>query len=133
MCGDFRLEGGYRCALEMMKLSPRPTAVLVANYEMTMGSLRALRELGIKCPEEISVVGFDDLVIGTDGFSLATVLSPPLTVVAQPSHKIGREALKLLMLKIDKSQNSQPDDLESVLRLSVELLVRGSSGPPYPE
>ena len=129
-CGEFRLEGGYRCALEMMKLSPRPTALFATNYEMTLGSLRALRELGIKCPEEVSVVGFDDLVIGSEGFSWATLFSPQPTTMSQPGHEIGREAIKLLMRTIDKSEGSQPDGLESILRLRVELHARESCGPP---
>lgn len=132
-CGEFRLEGGYRCALEMMKLSPRPTALFATNYEMTLGSLRALRELGIRCPEEVSVVGFDDMVMGPDGFSYATMFSPQLTTVAQPSHEIGREAAKLLMRKIEKSDGAQDDGQESVLQLRVELRIRESTGPPPSE
>jgi DNA-binding LacI/PurR family transcriptional regulator len=115
-----------------MKLLPRPTALFATNYEMTLGSLRALRELGIKCPEEVSFVGFDDLVIGADGFSLATMFSPQPTTVAQPGFEIGREAIKLLMREIERSEGSESDGLESVLRLPVELRVRESSGPPRP-
>lgn len=129
-CSELRLEGGYRCALEMMKLSPRPTALFSTNYEMTLGSLRALRELGIKCPEEVSVVGFDDLVIGADGFNWATMISPQPTTVAQPGQEIGREAVKLLMDRIEKPDGAQPNGVPSVLRLRVELHLRESSGPP---
>jgi len=129
-CGDFRLEGGYRCALELMKLTPRPTAVFATNYEMTLGTLRAVRELGIRCPEEVSVVGFDDFVMGADGFSWATVFSPQPTTVAQPSYEIGCEAVKLLMRKIEKPDEGPQDGQGSILRLQVELRIRESSGPP---
>lgn len=128
--GEFRLEGGYRCTLEMMKLSPRPTALFATNYEMTLGSLRALREIGIKCPEEVSVVGFDDMVIGTDGFSWSTMFSPQPTTIAQPAHQLGRHAIKLLMAKIEKSDEGQEDGQKGILRLPVELRVRESSCPP---
>jgi LacI family transcriptional regulator len=131
-CGEFRLEGGYRCTIEIMRASPRPTALFATNYEMTLGSLRALRELGIKCPEEVSLVGFDDLVLGMDGFSWATMFSPQPTTIAQPSHEIGVEAIKLLIDQIEKSGRSERDGLQKVLRLAVELRIRESSGPPPP-
>jgi LacI family transcriptional regulator len=116
----------------MMKLSPRPTALFTTNYHMTLGALTALRELGIKCPEEVSLVGFDDLVVGADGFNWVTVFSPQPTLVAQPSYQIGREALKLLLREIEMSEGSQPDGSKRVLRLPVELRVRESCGPARP-
>jgi LacI family transcriptional regulator len=128
--GEFRLEGGYRCALEMMNLSPRPTALFATNYEMTLGTLRALRELGIRCPQEVSVMGFDDFVMGVDGFSWATMFSPQLTTVAQPSYEIGREALRLLLGRIEKSEDEHQGGQERVVRLRVELRVRESTAPP---
>jgi LacI family transcriptional regulator len=128
--GEFRLEGGYKCALEMMKLSPRPTALFATNYEMTLGMLRALQELGIKCPQEVSVMGFDDFVMGADGFSWATMFSPQPTTVAQPSYEIGREALKLLLRRIEGFEDGHQDGQESVVRLRVELRVRESTAPP---
>jgi len=128
--GEFRLEGGYRCALEMMRLSPRPTALFATNYEMTLGTLRALRELGIRCPQEVSVMGFDDFVMGADGFSWATMFSPQPTTLAQPSYEIGREALRLLLCRIERSEDGQQGGRESILRLRVELRVRESTAPP---
>jgi len=127
--GAFSLEGGYRSTLELMKRSSRPTALFASNYEMTLGTFRALRELGIKCPEEVSVVGFDDMVMGEDGFSLATMFSPQPTTVAQPSYQIGKESVKLLMRELDKSDDAQRDGRETIVRLCVELRVRESSGP----
>jgi LacI family transcriptional regulator len=129
-CGEFRLEGGFRCTVEMMKLSPRPTAWFATNYEMTLGTLRALRELGIRCPQEASVMGFDDFVMGADGFSWATMFSPQPTTVAQPSYEIGREALTMLLRRIEKSEDGHQDGHESIVRLSVELRVRESTAPP---
>jgi LacI family transcriptional regulator len=128
--GEFGLEGGYECALEMMKLSPRPTALFATNYEMTLGAIRALRELGIKCPQEVSVMGFDDFVMGANGFSWATMFSPQPTTVAQPCHEIGREAFKLLLCRIEKSEDQHQDGQERIVRLRVELRVRESTAPP---
>ncbi len=128
--GDFTLNGGYRCALEMMKLSPRPTALFSTNYEMTLGSLRALREIGINCPEDVSLVGFDDMVMGADGFSLATMFSPQPTTVAQPSHAIGREAVNLLIRQIENTDGTTSLGQESILRLPAELRARESTARP---
>jgi LacI family transcriptional regulator len=83
--GNFNMKGGWECALELMKLSSPPTAVFSHNYEMTLGVMRALAELGVRCPKQVSVVGFDDFVVGMDGFSWATMFSPKLTCVAQSS------------------------------------------------
>jgi DNA-binding LacI/PurR family transcriptional regulator len=128
--GEFTLNGGYRCALEMMKLTPRPTALFSTNYEMTLGSLRALREIGINCPEEVSLVGFDDMVMGSDGFSLATMFSPQPTTVAQAGHSIGREAVNLLIRRIESADGTAPRGEDGILRLPVELRVRESTAPP---
>lgn len=127
-CGEFSVEGGFRCVLEMMKITPRPTALLVSNYEMTLGVLSALRQQGIKVPDEVSLVGFDDFVMGPDGFSWATLFSPQLTTVGQPCHEIGREAFKLVMRKVEASESTTTEGSETVLRLQVELHIRESSG-----
>jgi LacI family transcriptional regulator len=128
--GEFRLEGGYLSALVMMQLSPCPTALFVTNYEMTLGTFRALRELGIRCPQGVSVMGFDDFVMGADGFSWATMFSPQPTTVAQPAYEIGREALRLLLRRIEKPEDGHPEGQESIVRLRVELRVRESTAPP---
>jgi DNA-binding LacI/PurR family transcriptional regulator len=114
----------------MMELSPRPTALFATNYEMTLGTLRALRELGIRCPQEVSVMGFDDFVMGADGFSWAAMFSPQPTTVAQPPYEIGREALRLLLCRIEKSEGGHQNGQESIVRLCVELRVRESTAPP---
>lgn len=130
-CGDFQLAGGYHSALELMKLSPRPTALFVTNYEMILGTFRALRELAIRCPEEVSVVGFDDFVMGADGFSWATMFQPQPTTVAQPGNQIGREAFRLLLDEIETTDGAKLGGAKkTILRLPVELQVRESSGPP---
>ena len=74
--GDFNMRGGWECALELMKLPSPPTAIFSHNYEMTLGLMRALAEMGVPCPQRVSVLGFDDFVIGMDGFSWATMFSP---------------------------------------------------------
>lgn len=131
-CGDYRLEGGYRSALALMKLPDPPTAIFSCNYEMTLGLMRALAELRISCPEQLSVLGFDDFVVGADGFSWATLFSPPLTVIAQPAFEIGKAAARRLLSHIEgRGQQEEEKVAETgVVRLKCELRIRQSTGPP---
>ena len=96
---------------------------------MTLGLMRALAEMGVPCPQRVSILGFDDFVIGTDGFSWATMFSPKLTCVAQPSYEIGRRAAEALKRKTDRLEG---DDLgeEGFIRLRAELRIRESTAPP---
>jgi DNA-binding LacI/PurR family transcriptional regulator len=133
VCGNYRLEEGYSCVRKLMKLPAPPTAIFSCNYEMTLGLMRALAELRIACPGQISVLGFDDFVVGLDGFSWATLFSPQLTAVAQPSYEIGKAATQLLLSRIDASNKTEkPDGLagSGIVRLKCELKIRESTAPP---
>ena len=127
--GDFNMKGGWECALELIKLPSPPTAIFSHNYEMTLGLMRALAEICVPCPQQVSILGFDDFVVGTDGFSWATMFSPKLTCVAQPSYEIGRRAAEALM---KKTQRLEGEDLgeEGFIRLTAELRIRESTAPP---
>jgi DNA-binding LacI/PurR family transcriptional regulator len=127
--GDFNMKGGWECALELIKLPSPPTAIFSHNYEMTLGLMRALSEIGVPCPQQVSILGFDDFVVGTDGFSWATMFSPKLTCVAQPSYEIGQRAAEALMKKTERLDG---DDLgeENFIRLPAELRIRESTAPP---
>lgn len=87
--GEFTEEGGYEATIELLRLSPRPTAIFAANDLMAIGALRALREAGVAVPEEMAVVGFDDI-------PAAAHVHPALTTVAQFPHPLGRSAAELL-------------------------------------
>jgi DNA-binding LacI/PurR family transcriptional regulator len=80
--------------------------------------LCALRERGIRVPEQISVVGFDDLPIGD-------LLDPPVTVVQQPTYQIGVQAAEFLLRR-----TRDPDAPAQEVLLAARLVVRGSTGPP---
>jgi LacI family transcriptional regulator len=116
---DFRESGGFRAVQDIWAAPDRPTAVLVANNLMTMGALKALRELGVSIPGEVSVVGFDDL-------PLAALLDPPLTVVARPDAEQGALAGRLL---VDRLAATEPLAAQRMV-MPVELLVRSSTAPP---
>jgi len=113
---DFRESGGYQSMTEIWSMKLRPTAVFIANNLMTIGALRALNDLRVSVPNEISVVGFDDL-------SFASLLNPPLTVIRRPEVEQGSKAAQLLLARIS---GSVADESQSVT-LPVELVVRGST------
>jgi LacI family transcriptional regulator len=96
---------------------------------MTLGLMRALADTGVPCPQRVSVLGFDDFVVGMDGFSWATMFSPKLTCVAQPSYEIGRRSAEALLKKL-KGFDGQEHSEEGFIRLPAELRIRESTTPP---
>lgn len=127
--GNFKMQGGWECGLELMKLPAPPTAIFSHNYEMTLGLMRALAETGAQCPKQVSVVGFDDFVVGMNGFSWATMFSTKPTCVAQPSYELGRKAVELLLKKIQRTAGADEPE-EGIIRLRAELRIRESTAPP---
>lgn len=116
--GDFRTSSGQEGATELLGISPHPTALVTANNQMTLGALLAIREMGMRVPEDVSVVGFDDA-------EWAPLVSPPLTTLAQPTYELGVGAMKLLLDRIEGSDG----DMKRVL-LEPDLMVRRSTAPP---
>ncbi|MFV2194815.1 LacI family DNA-binding transcriptional regulator [Nocardiopsis sp. LOL_012] len=88
--GDFSVEGGARAMERMLDAGQRPDAVFVASDMMAVGALRVLRERGLRVPEDVAVVGFDDT-------PMAQHSDPPLTTVRQPVERMGREMARLLV------------------------------------
>lgn len=86
---DYLVQGGYE-SMRGLLMQNRCTAVLITNYEMTLGAIIAVNELGMKIPDEISVIGFDNL-------DLSRVTHPRLTIITQPLEQIGVRAAKLLL------------------------------------
>jgi LacI family transcriptional regulator len=117
--GDFRVSGGREAAEELLRLPEPPTALVVSNYQMTLGALLAVRELGLRVPDEVSVVSFDDM-------EWAPLANPPLTALAQPTYEMGATAARMLLDKIEKKAIGSP----SKLFMEPELMVRGSTGSP---
>jgi LacI family transcriptional regulator len=127
--GNFNMTDGWKCALELMRLPSPPTAIFSHNYEMTIGLMRALTEIGVPCPQQVSVLGFDDFVVTADGFSWATMFSPKLTCVAQSSYEIGRRAAEVLLKKTKRLEGKDHGE-EGIIRLRAELRIRDSTAPP---
>ena len=118
LLGDFREEGGYQAALRLLALESAPTALFAANNLMTVGALRALHDMRVRVPEEVSIVGFDDLM-------LAELLSPPLTVVDRPMEEQGALAMRLLLNRLD-GRSQKPREIV----LDTRLVIRESCAPP---
>jgi LacI family transcriptional regulator len=105
-----------QCALT---LTPRPTALFAANNFIALGALKALRDAGLRVPEDITLVGFDDI-------PLAFLFDPFLTVAAQPAYEMGHIATELLLARLS---GLAPAEYQHIL-LPTETIVRKSSGPP---
>jgi len=120
--GDSNIESGYRFGLALLKSSEPPTAIFTLNNRMTLGILQALRELRIRCPERVSVLGFDDS-------DWAAVFNPALTAVGQPTDELGKRAVQLLLQSIRTAEEGTEVEARQVL-LKSSLRIRGSTGPP---
>jgi LacI family transcriptional regulator len=116
--GDFYAESGRECAARLLALPEPPTAIFAAADMMAIGAVRAAAELGLRVPEDVSVVGFDDI-------QLAPHLNPPLTTLRQDKAGLGVAAGEALIARIN-GDGARP----SRRTLPVELVVRGSTAPP---
>ena len=118
--GDFTARGGYLAMQTLLKRRPRPTAVFACNDLMAFGALAAAREAGIAVPQQLSIVGFDDI-------ELAAFSAPPLTTVAQPKLEIGTLAAELLLERVNTSRNESRRVI-----LDPEIKVRGTTATHQP-
>jgi len=118
MTGDFSIESGLHRADAMLAGPDRPTAIFCFSDEMAMGALEAIRRHGLRCPQDVSLVGFDDI-------RFAEYLAPKLTTVSQPMDEIGHQVVRLL-LDILKGRATT---LQQVT-LPHRLIVRESTAAP---
>ena len=119
--GNFRQEGGHQAMQALFNSPKKPSAVLVANNLMTLGALQSIHEHDMTIPDDIAVVGFDDM-------PWSTSLQPPLTVIAQPTFEMGRIAARLLLDRI-----RMPDNPIQRINLETQLIIRKSCGYPLGE
>lgn len=114
--GDWSSASGYRGTLDLLDRSPGFTALFVQNDRMAMGALQALRERGLRVPQDVAVVGFDDI-------PSARYFCPPLTTVHHPFYELGQTGTRLLIDLID----GRPTPSDPVL-LETKLIIRSSCG-----
>jgi LacI family transcriptional regulator len=112
--GDFTDAGGYTAMIRL--LSAKPDAVFVASDVMALGALRALREMNVRVPEDVALVGFDDI-------PAASKAECPLTTIRQPTQRLGAAAVEVL-IDLIQHPGSQPRRVV----LSTELVIRKSCG-----
>lgn len=111
----FDHQAGYGKAMLLLKLIPQPTVILAGNDLIAFGVLRAIHESGLRCPEQISLVGFDNL-------DLAETMSPPLTSVSQPGYQMGSTAAGLLLDRVrGKTGRARHVVLDTALQLRASL------------
>lgn len=117
--GDFSEDGGWRGARELLALAERPTVIFAANDAMAVGALSALREAGVRVPEEVAVAGFDDIPV-------ARFLNPPLTSVRVGIAALGERAAALVLSAL--AERSPPRQRPRRDVLPAELVIRDSCG-----
>jgi LacI family transcriptional regulator len=113
--GALTVRHGEEAVDRIMAMKPRPTAVMCANDLLALGVLRGLAQRGVRVPDDLAVIGYDDLIFGS-------MLSPALTSVRQPALELGVAAAELLL---DEVRN--PDHRHREVRFEPELVVRASS------
>jgi DNA-binding LacI/PurR family transcriptional regulator len=116
--GDWSPRSGYMAGKRLVGMGGDVSAVFVGNDQMAVGVLRALAEEGVRVPEQISVVGFDDI-------PESEFFSPPLTTVRQDFGAVGRHSIDVLLRRIEEKGRAENEDVV----VPPDLIVRSSSGP----
>ena len=110
--GDYTIQGGVRGLEELVRSNPDMTAVFVTNYEMTMGAMIGVNELGIKIPEQLSVIGFDNL-------QFARACNPKLTIVSQPTDGIAREVARIMLEQLENGKQETEECFSEKLQTEI--------------
>jgi DNA-binding LacI/PurR family transcriptional regulator len=116
--GDAKEVSGYESAMHLLQTEYQPTALFCANNLMTLGALRAIKDLGLHVPQDVSIIGFDDML-------WSPLLTPPLTCVAQPTYEMGQRAAELLLERIHR-RDAPVDHAQ----MDSKLILRESVAPP---
>jgi LacI family transcriptional regulator len=112
---DFEFQGGYSAMKALLALASPPQAVFTSNDAMAVGVYHALFEAGLRIPQDMAVMGYDDI-------ELARYLTPPLTTIHQPKDELGQLAIDTLIHRLN-----DPDASQQTLVLTPELVVRAST------
>ena len=122
--GEFSAESGYQMTTELIKDGTLPTAIFAASDPIAIGTMRALYEHGYRIPEDVSVVGFDDI-------SIASFSNPPLTTVHTPTEFMGEYAAHYITLLNQDTEMKYHTPIR--LTLPCSLVIRDSCGKPRKE
>ncbi len=115
VAGNYTVETGYKAFETLWALEERPSAVFITNYEMTIGAIMMINDRGIVIPEDVSLIGFDNI-------QMAKVVKPSLSVVEQPMAEMGQVAAKLMLKRLAEDYQDFPE----VYRLKTKVLIQNS-------
>jgi LacI family transcriptional regulator len=121
--GGLQIQGGFDAGVALLRMPDPPTAIFSSNNRTLLGLVRAIGELRVFCPEQISIVGFDD-------FAWTENFTPKMTTVAQPTFTMGSRAMETLLVKITQSEAIPQDAACEVELLKPQLRIRQSTGRP---
>ncbi|GKV66942.1 MULTISPECIES: LacI family DNA-binding transcriptional regulator [unclassified Sporosarcina] len=114
--GGYLFKDGYAAAQKLLSFDKLPSAIYGGNDNIAIGALKAVQEAGLRVPEDIAIVGFDNL-------DIANYMTPGLTTIHQPRYEIGKRAMSLLLLKIENAEIEKPHII-----LEDQLIIRDSCG-----
>ncbi|WP_273325644.1 LacI family DNA-binding transcriptional regulator [Vallitalea guaymasensis] len=112
---DYTVVSGYKALIDLWNMDKRPSAVLVTNYEMTIGAIMAVNDLNITIPNQLSLIGFDNI-------QMARIVRPPLSIVEQPMKEIGETAANLMLKRLSDDYS----DFPSTYRLKTKVHIKES-------
>jgi LacI family transcriptional regulator len=118
---SMKFEGGIQAAEEILAMNPRPTGIFCANDLLALGLMRTLLAAGVKIPEEISIIGYDDI-------EFALTAPVPLSSIIQPAYQLGYTATQLLLSECESLETHAHQDV----RFQPEIIARASTGPVKP-
>lgn len=113
--GDYYTHSGYKLCKELIEMEEPPTAIFVTNYAMTLGVIMAINEKNIKVPNEISIIGFDNI-------QMSKIIKPYLSIVIQPMKQLGKAVATIMLRRLQGDKG----DFPKVINLKAELLMRDS-------
>lgn len=113
--GDYNVDSGYELLNEFLHMKNPPTAVFITNYEMTLGAIMAINENNVVVPEQLSIIGYDNL-------QMAKIVKPSLSIVVQPMKVIGETAAEVLLRRLSNDVSNFPQRY----RLKTEILIQQS-------
>jgi LacI family transcriptional regulator len=116
--GTWEVQSGYPAAQKFLALRARPTAIFAANDLMALGAIYAIQEAGLRVPEDVAVVGYDDREV-------AAISRPTITTVTLPCYDMGRESARLLLSRLESGAEAADP-----IRVRGRLIVRESCGAP---
>ncbi len=119
-CPSASLEEGKKAVKKLMSISPAPDAIFANNDLLAMGAMMALKEKGLKIPDDIAVMGFSN-------WFFSQLMDPPLSSVDQPGFEMGQEAARLLIRQIETKDKEQADPKPETKVLKTRLVIRASS------